>query len=44
VIIHEISHLLVSGHGKKFWNVVAKIIPDYKQIRKELRDCTVILD
>ena len=31
VIIHELMHLKQKNHSHKFWEEVAKIIPDYKQ-------------
>jgi predicted metal-dependent hydrolase len=38
VIAHEISHIKHRNHSKKFWNCVAKIIPDYKKHNKWLKD------
>ena len=38
VIIHELSHLVHFDHSKAFWEVVGKYCPNYKQIRKELRE------
>ena len=38
VIIHELSHLVHFDHSKKFWEVVAKYCPDYKLLRKEMRE------
>jgi hypothetical protein len=37
VIVHEICHLKEFNHGKRFWAEVAKTIPDYKKIRRELK-------
>src|ERR1043165_3225755 len=37
VIIHELVHTIVHNHSKRFWNKVAKIMPDYKARRKWLR-------
>ena len=37
VIVHELSHLVVRGHSKKFWSVVEKAVPDYREKRKWLR-------
>ena len=31
VVIHELMHLQVQNHSKKFWNRVEAIIPDYKE-------------
>ena len=38
VIIHELSHFIHFNHSKDFWKLVAQYIPNYKQIRKEMRD------
>ena len=38
VIIHELSHLVYFNHSKDFWNVVAEYCPNYKEIRKRLKE------
>jgi len=38
VIVHEICHLAQHNHGKIFWELVGKTIPDYKQIRRALHN------
>lgn len=38
VVVHELSHLLEGNHSRLFWNIVEKYYPDYKSIRKKLRD------
>lgn len=38
VVVHELSHLIHPNHSKNFWLVVSKYCPNYKKIRKELRD------
>jgi predicted metal-dependent hydrolase len=37
LVVHEISHLGEFNHSAKFWALVAKTIPDYATIRKELK-------
>ncbi len=37
VIIHELCHLYVKGHGKDFWQYVERYCPDYKQARGLLK-------
>lgn len=37
IIIHELCHLKEFNHSHKFWNLVAEIIPDYLEIRNELK-------
>lgn len=38
VIVHELSHLLEPNHSKKFWAVVEKYYPNYKEVRKILKN------
>ena len=38
VIVHELSHLIEPNHSRAFWNIVSKYYPNYKQIRKEMRE------
>jgi hypothetical protein len=37
IIIHELCHLIHLNHSRKYWNEVAKIIPDYKKLERELK-------
>ena len=30
VIIHELAHLIEHNHSQRFWDIVAKVMPDYK--------------
>lgn len=38
VIVHELCHFYESNHSSKFWNKVNYYYPNYKEIRKELKD------
>lgn len=38
VVVHELSHLIHFNHSKEFWSVVAKYCPNYKEIRKRLKE------
>ena len=38
VVVHELCHLIELNHSKRFWDAVAKTIPDYKVHRKWLKD------
>jgi len=37
VVIHELMHLKQKNHSRKFWEEVAKIMPDYKQDERWLK-------
>jgi predicted metal-dependent hydrolase len=43
VVIHELVHLRVFGHGPGFWAIVAGRRPDHRQWRRWLRDHAVEL-
>ena len=38
VIVHELSHLKEPNHSRAFWNIVEKYYPNYKEIRKILKE------
>ncbi len=38
VVVHELCHLTHMNHSKAFWDMVASILPDYKEYRKWLKD------
>ena len=38
VIVHELSHFIHFNHSKSFWNLVEKYSPNYKKIRKDLKE------
>ena len=38
VIVHELSHFVHFDHSKSFWRVVEKYCPDYKTVRKKLKE------
>ena len=37
IVVHELCHLGEFNHSRKFWNLVAKTMPDYLGIRDELK-------
>lgn len=36
VVVHELCHLKVKGHGPSFWAIVERFVPDYRRLRREL--------
>ncbi len=37
IIVHELCHLQEMNHGRGFWQLVARTMPDYRKIRGKLR-------
>lgn len=37
IIVHELCHLKEFNHSFRFWGLVGKFVPDYLEIKKELR-------
>lgn len=42
IVVHELCHLGEFNHSYKFWNLVAKTMPDYLDRRKELKRIGVV--
>jgi len=38
VVAHELSHLRVMDHSPRFWDTVRSVLPDYENLRSQLRD------
>ena len=38
IIVHELCHLKEFNHSKKFWNLVALTIPNYLELRKQIKN------
>lgn len=38
IIVHELCHTIEKNHGKKFWNKVKSVLPNYKIDEKWLKD------
>lgn len=43
VVAHELSHLRVMDHSPRFWDTVRSVVPDYAQLRGQLKDEAVPL-
>jgi predicted metal-dependent hydrolase len=38
VVVHELAHLRVFGHGSAFWAIVAGLRADHREWRRWLRE------
>lgn len=38
IVVHELCHIVEFNHSKRFWQLVAKAIPDYKARRREIKN------
>lgn len=43
IIVHEICHLGELNHSKKFWSLVAQVLPHYKECQAELKRVGVVV-
>ena len=41
VVVHELSHLQVMDHSSLFWDTVRAVVPDYAELRCQLKDDSV---
>lgn len=37
IVVHELCHLKEFNHSQKYWKLVSKAMPDYQQIREDLK-------
>lgn len=42
IVVHEICHLGELNHSQKFWNLVAKTVPNHRELRSRLNKIGVI--
>ncbi len=41
VVAHELSHLRVMDHSARFWDTVRSVVPDYAELRGQLKDDSI---
>lgn len=44
IIIHELAHTLQMNHSEKYWGIVEKLMPDYREHEKWLRKNSFLLN
>ena len=44
IVVHEMCHMKHKNHSTEFWSAVKEILPDYKNLREELKDIGLKLD
>lgn len=44
IVVHEICHLGAFDHSKKFWDLVAREVPDHKAIRKAIKNLVFVYE
>ncbi|PIT87369.1 MAG: hypothetical protein COU31_03400 [Candidatus Magasanikbacteria bacterium CG10_big_fil_rev_8_21_14_0_10_40_10] len=37
IVVHELCHLRQFNHSRNFWDLVSQTMPDYKELRKQLK-------
>lgn len=42
IIVHELCHLKEMNHSSQFWKLVEQKIPNYKEIRRELKKMAIV--
>jgi len=38
VVAHELSHLRVMDHSPRFWDIVGTVVPEYTELRRQLKE------
>ncbi len=44
VIVHELVHIKIKNHSKRFWSFMEEVMPGYKKCRKWLKENSALLD
>ena len=43
LIAHELAHTIEKNHSKRFWNHVEEMLPNYRKLRKEIKNSNHLL-
>ena len=44
VLVHEMCHLVEMNHSKRFWNLVATFLPNFNDLRKNIKNYGFLLE
>lgn len=44
IVVHELAHLKLRDHTKKFWRLVKEYCPQYKERKKELKTYSLMVE
>lgn len=44
VAVHELAHTVCFDHSPVFWKEVERVLPDWKNRRKELKSCSAVMN
>ena len=44
VLVHELAHTQVLRHGPDFWQLMERLLPDCRSLRRRMRDHQPVLD
>jgi predicted metal-dependent hydrolase len=44
IVVHELAHIKIKNHSKRFWEYIGKVMPDYKRRKEWLAKKGYLLD
>jgi predicted metal-dependent hydrolase len=44
IVVHELAHIKIKNHSKRFWEYIGKVMPDYRQRKEWLAKKGYLLD
>jgi len=44
IVVHELAHIRIKNHSKRFWEYIGEVMPDYKRRKEWLATRGYLLD